>query len=181
MVNLTSTGASMPSFLTAWATGALRPGTSNVNAVPGTDVANLALVTVGVGGRIDLHNENGTGDVVVDLVAVLHEATALGPRRIADTRTTLPLSPGETRSVATGLPEGSTAVVNLTSTGASAPSFLSVWSSGRARPATSNLNAVPGTDVANLVVVTVGSGGHVDVYNDAGSGDVVVDLLATLD
>ena len=68
------------------------------------------------------------------------------------------------------------AVLNVTATGETAPSFLTVFPAGTALPLASNLNFVPNEDVANLVEVPLGSGGAVSVFNNSGDADVVVDV-----
>jgi hypothetical protein len=107
--------------------------------------------------------------------------TALTPTRLLDTRTSGgALGPGGSRNLTvTGgsVPTDASAVaLNVTVTDTTAPSYLTVYPAGDARPLASNLNWVAGETVPNLVVVPVGSGGQVTFYNDAGSTDVVADL-----
>ena len=68
-------------------------------------------------------------------------------------------------------------VVNLTVTNTTAGSFMTAWPDGTPRPGTSDLNWVGGVTIPNLVVVQVGANGKVDLYNLAGSTDVVVDVV----
>jgi hypothetical protein len=67
-------------------------------------------------------------------------------------------------------------VLNVTVTGTSGGSYLTVWPAGVARPTASNLNWTTGQTVANRVIVPVGSSGQVSFYNFSGSADVVVDV-----
>ncbi len=67
-------------------------------------------------------------------------------------------------------------VLNVTAVGPTKASHLTVWPSGTARPATSNLNFVPGQTVANRVMVPVGANGKVSIYNLTGTVNVVVDV-----
>lgn len=116
--------------------------------------------------------------------------TALAPDRLLDTRSgsgypgagqtlgpnsVLPITvagPG-----AGGVPDTATAVaLNVTVTDATASSYLSVYPVGATQPLVSNLNWAPGETVPNLVIVPVGSGGQVNLYNHSGLVDVVVDL-----
>jgi hypothetical protein len=77
-----------------------------------------------------------------------------------------------------GVPAGAAAVaLNVTVTDPSAPSFLTVWPAGVARPNASNLNFVPGETIPNMVIAQVGSNGVVSIYNQSGATDVVVDVL----
>jgi hypothetical protein len=55
--------------------------------------------------------------------------------------------------------------------------LLTVYPAGSInRPTASNLNFTPGKVISNLVTVTVGFGGGVDIYNALGSVNVVVDV-----
>ena len=108
---------------------------------------------------------------------------AQAPVRILDTRDTgVPIRQSETRTVratgGAGVPTWATAVaINVTATGATAPTFLTVWPTGIARPLASNLNLAAGETVPNLVVVPVGTLGNVSIYNNTGSTHVVVDVV----
>ena len=183
VVNITATNTTAPTHLVVWASGTAMPTTSNLNAVPGDDRANLAIVPVGVGGRIALANHAGRTDVVVDVVGWIPDDDRYQPitaRRVIDTRVSGGrVGPGGSIEASLGpdVPTDSLAVVNFTGVGATAPTHLTMWPSGQARPETSNLNLVAGSATANLAMVQPGVGGKVTVANHAGSTDLVVDLL----
>jgi hypothetical protein len=107
----------------------------------------------------------------------------LPPARILDTRTGAPVAGGTaitpTVTGVGGVPARgvSDVVLNVTVTQPTAPSFLTVYPSGTARPNASSLNFVAGQTVPNLVVAKVGSDGKVAVYNSAGSAHVVLDVV----
>ena len=66
---------------------------------------------------------------------------------------------------------------NLTAVDGSQATFLSAFPDGpRPSPMTSDLNPQKLETIANLVIVQVGAGGNVDVYNAAGMIDVVLDV-----
>jgi hypothetical protein len=69
----------------------------------------------------------------------------------------------------------SAAILNITATNTSDASYLTVYPSGALRPTASNLNWVPGRTVANLVEVALGPDGAVNLFNAAGSADILVD------
>jgi len=71
----------------------------------------------------------------------------------------------------------SAVVLNVTVTDATAASYLTVWPDGATRPNASDLNWVAGLTVPNLVVVKVGPDGTIDLYNAAGSTDVIIDVV----
>ena len=72
---------------------------------------------------------------------------------------------------------GVTAVVmNVTATGPTASGYITAWPSGDPRPLVSNINFVPGQTVPNLVTVKLGANGRVNLYNSAGSTDLIADV-----
>lgn len=186
-INVTATGASGPSFVTVYPDGEDRPTASNLNTDPGSDVANLVLAKVGDNGQIRLYNDTGTTDLVVDVLGWFGdcgEYRSLSPSRVLDTRGAGgPLAARETRPLTVlgtaGVPATDVAavVMNVTSTESNSASFVSVWPKGTTRPTASNLNTEPGSDVANLVIVAPGEDGAVNLYNENGTTEIVVDLL----
>ncbi len=69
------------------------------------------------------------------------------------------------------------AVLNVTVTGATEDTHLSVWPSGQARPTTSNVNVRAGGTSSNTVTVPVGADGKVSVQLNSGQAHVVVDFV----
>ncbi|GAA0678952.1 hypothetical protein GCM10010193_35590 [Kitasatospora atroaurantiaca] len=67
LVNLTAVSGTANSYVTAYAGGTTRPGTSTVNFPAWKVVPNLALVPVGADGTIELYNFAGDVDLVADL------------------------------------------------------------------------------------------------------------------
>jgi len=65
----------------------------------------------------------------------------------------------------------------VTVTNPSAPSFLTAYPSGTAKPTASNLNFASGQTIANLAVVKLGTGGALDLTNAVGTTDVVLDVV----
>jgi hypothetical protein len=111
----------------------------------------------------------------------------VSPTRLMDTRGGLgapkrPLGPNTTVSLQIAgidnLPGNgiAAAVLNVTATNVTGPSFITVSPSLVPRPLASSLNLVKGFTGANSVTVAVGSNGAVDIFNNANSTDVVVDI-----
>ena len=114
----------------------------------------------------------------------------LSPFRILDTRsgscvqcTGGALGPGAIRKLQiTGVlgdrvPTGTTAVVlNVTAVADTASSLLTVFPDGTTRPNASNLNFAAGAVIPNLVTVTLGTDGAVDIYNALGKVNVIADV-----
>ena len=206
VLNLTATDATgaPSSFLTAYPTGLPVPLSSSLNFTAGQTVANRVVVKLGVGGQVNLYNAAGSVDAVADVagwytdgIAASNGSTFTGvtPVRILDTRIGTGGISGQVPAGGTiavtvagrgGVPLMSstspvppTAVVlNVTATNPTAgSSFLTVFADGAPRPATSDLNFTAGRSVPNLVVARLGSNGLVDVYNAAGSTDVIFDVV----
>ncbi|MCH7788883.1 MAG: DUF1501 domain-containing protein [Acidobacteria bacterium] len=111
----------------------------------------------------------------------------LVPARLLDTREGVPspYGPQTTHNLKVtgvgGVPANAGAVVcNVTSTQASARSYLTVWPAGAPKPHASNVNTIPGDDVPNLVIAKVGANGQISIYNHAGTGHVIVDVMGWL-
>jgi len=183
-VNLTVTEPTASSYVTVWPAGATMPTASNINVVAGQTLANMVTVGIGSGGQIDLFNLAGDAHVLVDVTGWYTAGfTPLVPVRVMDTRAGVggaTFQGGETRELdlaSVGVPATAIGVVaNVTVAGASAATYLTVWPAGSAMPTASNLNAVPGQTVANMVTVGIGAGGKIALANYAGATDVVVDV-----
>ncbi|MGR4881555.1 PKD domain-containing protein [Streptomyces sp. LARHCF249] len=124
--------------------------------------------------------------VRVDYAASGYVATT--PFRLMDTRTTdSPLQGGVARSVI--LPVGITVpdhvlsggmasvVLNVTATGATEDTHVSVWPAGQPRPVTSNVNVKAGGTSSNTVTVPVGADGKVSAQLNSGRASLVVDFV----
>jgi hypothetical protein len=105
------------------------------------------------------------------------------PTRLLDSRMPgqAPLGNGEVRQVPiagrAGIPADAVAVaLNVTVTAPSAGSFLTVYPAGLPLPTSSNLNFNPGQTVPNMVLVGLGAGGRISIFNARGSVHVLVDV-----
>lgn len=194
VLNTTVTQATASSYLTVWPAGSPWPGTSNLNFSAGQTIPNLVTVAVGTGGRVSLINAAGSVHALLDVVGYYTTAgggstfTAVTPSRLLDTRTgaggpAVAIGAGATRDLivrsgSTGVPAAATAVVlNTTAVAPTAASYLTVFPAGGGRPVASNLNFVTGQTIPNLVVVGVGAGDRISIFNSAGSVHVVADVV----
>jgi hypothetical protein len=113
--------------------------------------------------------------------------TPLQPARVLDTRTTLgdvsaPVGARQTVSTRVagrgGVPADATAVaINITATGPTADSYLTVFPTGRPRPSASSINFPARSTVGNFVIAELGTNGRLDLYNHNGTTDVVFDVV----
>jgi Right handed beta helix region len=188
VLSVTVTQPTAGGFLSVLPGSAEVPATSNLNFVAGQTVANLVTTQLYQGG-IWFHNgSTGTVHMVADLQGY-YGATGGGfasrpPTRVLDTRSGIGAPTGTVAAGATlrldlsaKVPSGAiAAALNLTVTQPRASGYLTVYPSGQPRPATSNLNFLPGDTRANLVIVPL-SDGKVNLYNGSGG---TVHLVADL-
>ena len=202
VLNITVVSPAAGGFLSAYPAGRPRPGASNLNFTGGQTVPNLVKVKVGDLGRVTLFNgSGGQTHTIVDVAGWYSDGTSpvaggtytpLDPVRIVDSRPgrppagdgiDAPLAPVSTANVTVtgkgGIPATgvSAVVLNVTVTGSSAGGFLTAFPAGTTRPNASNLNFGTGQTIANLVIVKVGTGGAVTLFNgSAGTAHVLVDV-----
>ena len=81
-----------------------------------------------------------------------------------------------------GVPASGVAAValNVTVTEPSTTGYLTVWPTGSPQPYASNLNFAAGQTVANSVLTKVGENGEISLSNNAGTTNVVIDVLGWL-
>lgn len=172
IVTVTTTHATAgTSYVSAFPTGAPDgPSTSVVNAYRGSDIANLAIVRLGPDGDIDVYNDRGETQVIVDVVGWFvpggqSRYHALDPKRaekiVTEGQQTHYFMVDEflISTYADGV------MLNVTTFGATRPSYLQMWKSGSPQPYTSVTNARPGAHVGAAVLT---SGWIVKSFN---SGD----------
>lgn len=192
VMNVTAVWPSAISHLSVFPNGQAAPNASNLNLAPGQIVPNLVTVPVGTNGAVAIRNNSGSVDVLADVVGYFRAGTGgrLSPRapvRVLDTRfgvggPAAAFGPGEQRELAVAgagpVPPNATAVVmNVTVTGPTAASHVTVWPTGVARPTASNLNVTTGLTIANLVMVKLGSDGKVSLYNNSGQAHLIADVV----
>jgi Zn-dependent metalloprotease len=189
-LNVTVTSPTAASFLTVYQGGQTRPSVgSNLNYLAGQTIPNMVLVPLGSGNTITFYNNAGTVNVIADALGSFAPGTGGGftgmtPTRVLDTRIGLgaphaKLGAGSAVTLTLGgLPAGATAVaINVTVTNPTTASFLTVYPSGQVRPTASNLNSVAGHTTPNMVLVPLGSVNTVTFFNNAGTVDVIADVL----
>jgi hypothetical protein len=199
ILNTTATNTTSAGFFTVFPKGASLPLASNLNWTAGVTVPNRVVVPVGTGGQVSFYNGVGAADLIVDVNGYFTDSTSTGasftpitPARIVDTRFgtggfSTPLGQGGAIVVMVagngGVPTMASAtppkavVVNVTVEGATAPSDLLVWPDGASAPTASDLNFRQGQTVPNLVIVKLSAAGKIDIRNDFGSTNVIVDVV----
>ena len=190
--NLTGTGATTSTFVTAFPNGTTRPTASSLNLPVGDTRANLVTVALGADRKVALYNNTGNTHLIADLTGFYtpqYGAVFLpqNPARVLDTRngtgtegSTLPVGAGGVLSVdlagSVASATATGAVLNVTAVGATAPSYVTSWAQWEDRPAASTLNVAANQVVSNAAVVPFVRSRGVDFYNFAGSTHLVADL-----
>ncbi|MFE3553325.1 PKD domain-containing protein [Streptomyces sp. NPDC059193] len=140
---------------------------------------------------VTVRDTKGAASTAVRTVKVAYAASGyvpVQPHRILDTRTTgTPLQGGTARPVTVpvvpqesgpGHSAGATAaVLNVTVTGATEDTHLSVWPAGQPRPVSSNVNVRAGGTSSNTVTVPVGAAGQVLAQLNSGNAALIVDFV----
>jgi hypothetical protein len=196
VLNVTVTGSSSGSYLNVWPAGRPAPNASSVNFAAGQTIANMVTVPVGSEGQVAFATNQGSTDVVVDVLGYFDDGVGAGdgwvgvdPVRAADSRQ--PSSPLHGKVVAgapkairvrgadvPGVPaDASTVVVNITVTEGTDASFMTAWPAGRSRPTASTVNFAAGETAANAAVLRVGDDDSIMVANAVGGVHVVVDVI----
>ena len=178
-------------YVTVFANGSRRPGTSNIGFSAGRAQSDQMYSAAGPDGRVAIFN-GGTRSarVYVDITGYF-TASALTPgsfvpttpSRVLDTRagSRLPARAIKTFSVPGhgGIPSSgaSTVVMTLTALHSSRSGYLTTYADGTPRPKTSNVDFAAGQAVGNQVVGQLGADGKVSVYNGSdGPVDLVGDV-----
>jgi hypothetical protein len=198
-LNVTVTAPTATGYVTVFPTGAARPNASNLNYTAGQTIPNMVIVAVGADSSVSLFNStSGSASLLVDVLGWFPLAdafTGVVPARLMDTREGYATIDGV--SAATGAVGGSSTVqftaagrggvpttgvgavaLNVTVTSPTTVGYLTVYPAGAARPTASNLNFTPGLTIPNMVIVPLGAGGQVSVFNGgSGTAHVVVDVL----
>ncbi|MDQ1447882.1 MAG: hypothetical protein QOC79_853, partial [Actinomycetota bacterium] len=196
-LNLTAVDVDANTALSLFTDGTAAPSTASMVALKAEHVTQIVEVRVSSGGRIRVRNSAGATNRLIDVAGYVLTPAASGPSTnglvtatrptgIVDTRSGLgapkaKLGAGKSLDVVVpgkgGVPSAGAAAVfvNLTAYNASAATGLIVFPAG-ARPITLNLSALPGTTRSNRVLVGLGTGGNIRVYNPTGTVDVRVDV-----
>ena len=193
-MNVTVAGPTAAGFVQVAPSPVSKGAFSNLNPEPGRTIANLVVVPLGVGGKVDLYAElysTGTLDLLADVVGYFTDNTAadsatglfvpITPTRALDTRQPAPqpeVASGATVNVSTAAvaPGASAIAGNLTSTGGGPGGFLQLAASPVNAGASSSLNtSYEGQTIANAVVSPVAAGGAAQVYS-FGSTHILLDV-----
>jgi hypothetical protein len=200
VINLTATGATASTYLTAYPGDVPSPPlASNLNLVAGQTRPNLAIVRVPASGIIRIYNFAGNTHVIVDLVARFTRTASFdndpegrlvaldAPIRLLDTRARgTKLGPRaidvvDLAAIAQGFKRPVLGlVVNVTATQATATTYLTVFPAYAGLPLASTLNVVAAVDVANAAVAKLSVNGGMAVYNEAGTVHYLVDLVGVI-
>ncbi|HEX6357629.1 hypothetical protein [Actinophytocola sp.] len=180
VLNVTGVTPTAPTHVSVYPSGTTAT-VSNLNLATGDIRANQVTVRLNADRKVDLYNNSGSIHLVVDLAG--HYGTGAGAKFTALPSTRVlsgyPVGPDGVVSLdlTNKIPASATAVTfNLTATEATASTFVTAWPAGTNRPTASNLNLPAGDTRPNLVTVAVGADRTVNLYNLAGSVQLIADM-----
>jgi hypothetical protein len=157
-------------YLTAYPTGAARPLVATLNDIPGTVMANAAIVPAGTGGSVDVYATNET-DLVVDINGYFAPAGTGGlslytvpPCRVLDTRQNSRSFTGQLNidvfaSACGGTMSVRAYVLNATVVPSGPLGYLTLWAEGTPRPPVATLNSLTGDIADNMAIVATNNTG----------------------
>ncbi len=176
-------------YMTVWPTGESRPTVSTLNDIPGTIIANAAIVVAGTGGDVSVYPTNDT-DVIIDINGYFAPAGtgglslyAAAPCRVIDTRHigngqpfSGTLSPAvDVVDSPCGVPAAAQAYVfNASVVPYGALGYLTLWPDGASQPVVSTLNALDASISSNMAIVP-STNGKVDAYA-SGLTQLILDI-----
>ncbi len=176
-------------YMTVWPTGENRPTVSTLNDIPGTIIANAAIVPAGTAGKVSVYPSNDT-DLIIDINGYFALAGTGGlslytvaPCRVIDTRhvgSGQPFSgtlnpPVNVEGSVCGPPATAQAYVfgaAVVPTGSLG--YLTLWADGATQPLVSTLNALDGSISSNMAIVPT-TNGKVDAYA-SGLTQLILDI-----
>jgi hypothetical protein len=183
-------------YVTAYADGSARPGTSSVNFRTGFTVSDEVTARVGSNGRVALYNGSaGSVDLVADVYGYVIGPSSTGPgsfvatfpARLLDSRSSpVTRSPAAHGAVTVpvaghaGIPTSGVGAVALTVTAVApqSPGSVDAYPAGGHAPPQPATTFDAGITTAGATVVAVGVGGAVTLANDsAGTTAVLVDVV----
>ncbi|MFI5117102.1 MAG: hypothetical protein ACHP8B_10445 [Terriglobales bacterium] len=176
-------------YMTVWPTGQSQPTVSTLNDLPGTIIANAAIVPAGTGGDVSVYPSSDT-DLVIDINGYFAPA---GPGGLS-LYPTAPCRVIDTRHIGSGQPFSGTLsppvdvvdsvcgpsvsaqayVFNATVVPAGGLGYLTLWPDGTDRPTVSTLNALDGSITNNMAIVP-STNGKVDAFA-AGITQLILDI-----
>ncbi len=175
--------------LRVWPTGSTMPNSSTNNFSASDGRMNLAIVRPGTSGQVSIYNgSSATVTLTVDTVGYFTWGglgfVPMAPARTVDTRLGAPVAAGSyvegTIRGFSGIPNSADVVavaVNVASVSPSAAGSVDVGPGG-ATPGLPSFTHPSGQNVANLVIVPVGSNGNIRLVNNStGTTHILADVV----
>ena len=167
---ITSTQSDAAGYATLFPCNEGQPDASNLNYRPGVDVADLFMQKTDSAGKLCAY-VSATTHLLVDVAGIATpEATAgLGmqkPNRMYNSRSTGKVAAGQVVKLPFGRPNVAVSGT-LTATQEDAPGYITAFPCNEGQPDASNLNYIPGVDVANAFMQKTDSEGNLCLYTYA--------------
>lgn len=183
-LNITALAASDDTNITIWPAGLARPYTSSLNIGPDAVRSNTILVDLGEFYALDMYNEAGSVDVIVDVIGWFSsDFVGMRPTRAVDTRFGFGaklVQAGTDQNVVIGgrfgVPVDAKGVaMNVTAIGATEPTSLVFWPAGTPKPLV-GMVAVPSAGIHGQSTIVGLELGTFSMSALVGQVNVVVDV-----
>ncbi len=192
-MKVTASHGSVASSLFVYPVGGSRPARASLSWTKAATATRTFVVAVGTHGQIDLVVQGGSVDVTLAAVGYHRRATGLvlGSTNAPTASTALVtgaggvggrlVGPGRTLAVSVAGHDGiasnaSCVVLSVTVEYPTSSSSLTVYPAGHPRPSTSALSWRASQVTSSTVIVALGHGGVIDLYNRAGSAQIIVSV-----
>jgi hypothetical protein len=182
------------------------PAFSNLNVNAGDNLANREMAPLGPHQDVCVYNSQGSINFILDVNGWFgngEESTqgasfyTISPLRLCDTRSagsigyttecsgetlgsddalTIPVAGIDGLPAAGGSSPPVAMIANVTAVDGTAGTFFTLYPASASAPVASDLNVAGGQNRANLVIVGLSASGNVDLYNDQGNINAVVDI-----
>jgi len=199
VLNVRTLAPSAAGWLTIYPKGTTKPVTKNVTFAAGQSVSNTVIVKLGTGaaanaGSISIANSAGSTNVIVDVVGYFSSSSTGGRYFTKTAVRTFNTADGTGGSLAkigagatvkltiasrSGIPStGVKAILmNVSASGRSAAGGITVSAAGSTKPSVNQVYGAANTTMSNMVVSALGeTPGKVNIFNTAGTTDVMADL-----
>jgi hypothetical protein len=182
------------------------PAFSNLNVNAGDNLANRVIAPLGPHQDVCVYNSQGSINFILDINGWFgngEESTqgayyyAISPLRLCDTRSagsvgyttecsgdtlgsddtlTIPVAGVDGLPAAGGSSPPVAVIANITAVDGTASTFFTLYPASGSPPLASDLNVSNGQNRANLAIIGLSASGDVDLYNDLGTINAILDI-----
>lgn len=190
---ITTSSSTTGAPVAVWANGETRPTSTVLLTSSAATVNNTVVAEVGADGAVSVWLGSGTSQIIVDVQGYVTSQDAasagslfspLALTRVVDTRSGMGGTTGPVGAAASfnvqitgvaGVPADATSVaLNITGVAPTANTYISAYATGGAQAG--SVNVASGATTAEMLFVPIGTGGKIQLRNNAGSVQILADV-----